>query len=961
MMCFLSCAVKPSAFLTAIFIMLCSPLRSADAIAPLDGSQWDAFPLSWRFHDTGADALDVNAGNAVLRGQRYKHVVIEAEITPRAAATEQWKIAGVGIMHDDDNYWHLALIESPEKENPRHFIELGEMRKGCWLSQTNLKCSLNEDSGSQWSFNQTYRMRLALDGKGIEATVADAQGKTMRRIRYEFTAPAVTAGRPMLRSDRMAADYRKLALKMAEPIADKSAVIPDYDCRSFISGVRGEKTGFFHVEKRGETWWAIDPLGRGFVPLGVDHVKYQGHHCETLGYHPHEKRNDDKYGGHEAWAEETLQRLESWGFNLLAAGSTPELRRRGLAHVVFMACGEMVSHRGQEYYIAKPLGIPGSSMPNVFHPDFESLCRYYAEKQCRASVNDPWLFGYFLDNELAWWGRGDVDGGLFDAVMQMPPAHTAKLALRNFLAARYENDVARLNAAWGCDLKSFDEILTLDALSGSDRGKSTADKSEFAGLVAERYFGAITRAIRAVDANHMILGCRFAGGVAAESVWRAAGRHCDVVTFNYYGNVNLDEGVARDDRDPYVGELMPEVFRRFHEMCGRPMMVTEWSFPALDSGLPCTKGAGQRFKTQAERAKASEIFARTTLQMPFMLGYDYFMWVDEPALGISKVFPENSNYGLINEESQPYELLVSMFGELHRQAGQLHEKGFSADEAKLQVKTRAPLHPDNFLRSFAGEGENGDGPPGGTAARKKIVFQREGDAYTVDAGKFVFKGTLGGRSLVDQVMYDGAVLGSYNAMLQEYYKGNQWRDVNRLTDVRAAETAGGMQLELVGQYVENDRPLCELAHRLTLAPGADCFLVELLWCRNLSQRTIEIPRFYFRLYYPYADGAQIENAAEDAVPNLWGDVAGSAWLNKAKGTIWGMAAPCSDPTYIRFWIDEQGGQHPDAQWNQEIKLAPGETFRPEQPMRLLCIAGRGSYAEWQAKARELMRRISSGD
>ena len=41
---------------------------------------------------------------------------------------------------------------------------------------------------------------------------------------------------------------------------------------------------------------------------------------------------------------------------------------------------------------------------------------------------------------------------------------------------------------------------------------------------------------------------------------------------------------------------------------------------ALDAGLPSTKGAGQRFRTQAERAAAAEITLRTMLRMPFMVG-----------------------------------------------------------------------------------------------------------------------------------------------------------------------------------------------------------------------------------------------------------------------------------------------------------------------------------------------------
>ena len=96
-------------------------------------------------------------------------------------------------------------------------------------------------------------------------------------------------------------------------------------------------------------------------------------------------------------------------------------------------------------------------------------------------------------------------------------------------------------------------------------------------------------------------------------------------------------------------------------------MLTEWSFPALDAGLPSTHGAGQRFFTQAERAKATGIYAKTMLAMPFMVGYDYFMWVDEPELGISGQFPENSNYGLISEDYKIYTEIVDVFKSIQKE------------------------------------------------------------------------------------------------------------------------------------------------------------------------------------------------------------------------------------------------------------------------------------------------------
>ena len=60
-------------------------------------------------------------------------------------------------------------------------------------------------------------------------------------------------------------------------------------------------------------------------------------------------------------------------------------------------------------------------------------------------------------------------------------------------------------------------------------------KTAFLELAAERYFKTTTEAIRKFDANHLILGCRFAGMEGAHDiVWKVAGRYCDVMSFNVY-------------------------------------------------------------------------------------------------------------------------------------------------------------------------------------------------------------------------------------------------------------------------------------------------------------------------------------------------------------------------------------------------------------------------------------------
>ena len=141
-------------------------------------------------------------------------------------------------------------------------------------------------------------------------------------------------------------------------------------------------------------------------------------------------------------------------------------------------------------------------------------------------------------------------------------------------------------------------------------------KLGFLRLAAERYFSATTAAIRRADPNHMVLGCRFAGGPSGihPAVMVIAGKYCDIVSFNHYPWADLDQGIVVDSRSNPVP--VTNLYGAAHDRAKKPLLLTEWSFPALDAGMPCTHGAGQRFYTQSERVQASELYARTLLSLP---------------------------------------------------------------------------------------------------------------------------------------------------------------------------------------------------------------------------------------------------------------------------------------------------------------------------------------------------------
>lgn len=421
--------------------------------------------------------------------------------------------------------------------------------------------------------------------------------------------------------------------------------------------IKAKPSGFFKVEQINQTWWIITPDGNGFYSIATDHVNYNVHWCEALGYAPYAKNVREKYNDDEnAWATNTASRLKSWGFNTLGNNNSPSMRKHGFAWVENLNIGYSFSSK---HYLVQQTTWTG--FPDVFHPDFPSHCDEIASKLCAPSKDDPWLLGYFIDNELEWFGKSGSETGVAEETIKRPAGTPGKKAFIELLKSKYET-LQDFNDAWNLTVSSWDELDSSTEWNRSSPA-AMADKKEFVRLAAEKYYSTASASIKKADPNHMILGSRFAGD--APNIIDICGKYCDIVTFNRYGQIDLENEAACSLGDD---------IQRWHEAAQRPIMITEWSFPALDTKLPSMHGAGQRVATQKERALAFEIHQKALFSLPFVVGSSFFMWVDEPALGISKSFPEDSNYGLVNENDDPYVELTQTAARINRMVYDIHSR-----------------------------------------------------------------------------------------------------------------------------------------------------------------------------------------------------------------------------------------------------------------------------------------------
>ncbi|MCE5257550.1 MAG: beta-agarase [Chloroflexi bacterium] len=415
-------------------------------------------------------------------------------------------------------------------------------------------------------------------------------------------------------------------------------------CFQFMKRSPGRlaRAGFYRTQIINKRAWIVDPMGNPWLSLGVCHISFNGDATDT-GAAPYQEAVRRRHGSEAIWARAQAKRLKQWGFNTVGCWSSESMYQQGLAYTLAL---NVSTFAGGDWL--------HNAFPDVFSPAFRDGTAGAVEKICALRRDDSALLGYFTDNELDWNGfrRGNI---LFDTFLAREASAPGKVALVRQLRERYHENITAFNTTWDQQLASFDSLLDNMALypgAAADLAAVSADKDAYLRLAANTYFSICRDAVHTVDPNHMILGVRFAGR-AERIVAEECGKYVDIVSFNDYSyDVPTDK----------LWELAQATYR--------PVMITEWSFKAMDSGLPNLRGAGVPLRTQSERADAYERYTTQALSLPFVVGLHWFQYTDQPYEG--RVHDgENSNYGLVTSEDEPYCTLVERMRQVNARASEI--------------------------------------------------------------------------------------------------------------------------------------------------------------------------------------------------------------------------------------------------------------------------------------------------
>ncbi len=456
-------------------------------------------------------------------------------------------------------------------------------------------------------------------------------------------------------AERRAAEEKELAAQPGPAEWDQYG--------GWAGGPKLEATGFFRVGKHAGKWWLIDPEGRLFWSHGIDCVRmldstpideragwfenfpggepelreflgsgyalkghYAGRSPKTFSFSGANLRR--KYGSdwRREYNEVIHRRLRSWGLNTIGNWSdeTTRLMRR-TPYTDTVSSHGAKNIEGSDGYWGK--------FPDVFDPGFEAgVRRSMAAKQGR-SAGDPWCLGYFSDNEMSW----GEDTSLALGALKSPPEQAAKKVFIADLKAKH-GGIARLNAAWGTRHESWDALL--ESREAPDRQKAHDDLVAFYSKAAGQYFRTVRDAIKAVAPNQLYLGCRFAWVNDRAAI--AAGKYCDVVSYNLYQRTIADFKYPGADK---------------------PLIVGEFHFGALDRGLFHTGLVPTA--NQAERAQTYRDYVLGAARHPQFVGTHWFQWKDEPTTG--RVYDEeNYQIGFVDIADTPYRETIEASREVGR-------------------------------------------------------------------------------------------------------------------------------------------------------------------------------------------------------------------------------------------------------------------------------------------------------
>ncbi len=408
----------------------------------------------------------------------------------------------------------------------------------------------------------------------------------------------------------------------------------------FKNGPKFNATGHFRTEKINGKWWIIDPTGFLFWSAGVNAAgrfeidtptKNRIHFFSNLldktnpKYDQFYKQDDYlfgrlvrqlKYGttNQEKYTLHTINRLENWGINTMGAWSDePFNQTKKLPYTIYMA---------------STWPIMTKKLPDVFDPRWEKNLNLKIFNKSHKIKDDPYFFGFFIDNEL-YWNTPHIMASL---VIKNKRDSAGKRQFINLLKDEIKT-IEAFNSLTNSNFENWNALINnLDDIDLSGIEKINI---KFYEMFCHKYFATVKALINKHAPGKLYLGCRWFRPEKHKHKYNVGigAQYIDILTFNQYDTELIN----------YAYPLKEQI--------DKPYMITEFNFGALDTGkfYPGLNFASD----QRNRGEKYVNFIKSALNDNKCVGAHWFMYANSTTAGRS-VVGENANCGLVSETDTPY-------------------------------------------------------------------------------------------------------------------------------------------------------------------------------------------------------------------------------------------------------------------------------------------------------------------
>jgi hypothetical protein len=395
---------------------------------------------------------------------------------------------------------------------------------------------------------------------------------------------------------------------------------------------------FVRLERSGDTWWLVDTNGKPFFSLGCamygNKMKPEDSYplLHNLGFNTIANGSDEK-----AWSAFNDQQLADhapvmFQFDRVNSGI-------GLGYDTL---DDAAGNNGMSQAQAAKNGGFNHTYPDPFDPRWEASARQLVHETAQLFKGKPYFVGWMVSNERDH----------FNLYRYVWSPHCA-IQFGIFLEHKC-GEIGALNKAWNSNYSSFDDLLAHKPEPPVIEGAMYEDFHLFSREIIRKFNDTMLRIIHEEDPGRLVFSNRFMIHEVRD-------------VFDYldlYGGfdgtaVNIYPSNDTWGLDPGEREYLTLI----HEKNGKPIIITEWSVPARDSGLyddpaHLDWSFPQTVATQQQRARQSAAILAEFYNMPFVVGAHWFSWSDFDSQ------QRQANRGLFKANNQPWPELQEAFKDL---------------------------------------------------------------------------------------------------------------------------------------------------------------------------------------------------------------------------------------------------------------------------------------------------------